>query len=40
MNIDVHEIGKKGLVLEDYIELDDFYLVEDDSFFSDCAYFM
>ena len=39
MNIDVNEIGKKGLTLEDYIELDDFYLIEDDSFFSDSVYF-
>jgi len=39
MNIDVHEIGKKGLVLDDYIELDDFYLIEEDSFFSDSVYF-
>ncbi len=39
MNIDVHEIDKKGLVLDDYIELDDFYLIEDDSYFSDSVYF-
>jgi len=39
MNIDINEIGKKGLVLEDYIELDDFYLIEEDSFFSDSVYF-
>ena len=39
MNIDINEIGNKGLVVEDYIELDDFYLLEDDSFFSDSVYF-
>ena len=39
MNIDINEIGKKGLLLEDYIELDDFYLIEEDSFFSDSVYF-
>ncbi len=39
MNIDVLEISKKGLLVEDYIELDDSLLIEDDSFFYDSVYF-
>jgi len=39
MNVDVSEIGKNGLRIEDYIELADFYLLEEESFFSDSVYF-
>lgn len=35
MNIDVQDIGSKGLFIEDYFELEDSLLIEDEAFFYD-----